>query len=158
MEYKIIEYPARRLVGFCMQMSYENIRTAELFQKLGPRVKDAVGRKGEDKFTVEIYPSTSFFSEFNPSNQFEKWAAIELDNDAHLPDGFSELIVPAGRYAVFVYKGDHLGAAAAYQYIYRDWMKETGNTLDDRPHLSVIGSKYIFNHPESEEEIWIPVR
>lgn len=158
MEYKIVEYPERRLVGFNMKMSFDNIRTAELFQKLGPRVKDVVGRKGEDKFTVEIYPSTSFFSQFNPSLSFEKWAAIELEYGAATPEDFSELMVPAGRYAVFIYKGDHSGAAAAYRYIFSDWMQQTNNELDNRPHLSVIGSKYIFNHPDSEEEIWIPIR
>lgn len=158
MEYKILEHPQRRLVGFSMQMSFNNIRTHELFQKLGPRLKDVLGRKGEEKFTVEIYPSASFFIEFNPSLSFDKWAAIELEDDVSVPQEFSELIVPAGRYAVFTYKGDHLGAAAAYRYIFSDWMHETNNALDDRPHLSVMGSKYIFNHVDSEEEIWIPIK
>jgi len=30
--------------------------------------------------------------------------------------------------------------------------------LDNRPHFEVLGEKYKNGDPESEEEIWIPVK
>jgi len=30
--------------------------------------------------------------------------------------------------------------------------------LDDRPHFEVLGDKYKNADPDSEEEIWIPIR
>jgi AraC family transcriptional regulator len=30
--------------------------------------------------------------------------------------------------------------------------------LDQRPHVEVMGEKYKNNDPDSEEEIWIPIK
>jgi AraC family transcriptional regulator len=30
--------------------------------------------------------------------------------------------------------------------------------LDDRPHFEILGDKYKNNDPNSEEEIWIPIK
>jgi AraC family transcriptional regulator len=57
----------------------------------------------------------------------------------------------------FTYKGDANGAPAAFEYIlllgYR-----SEYVLDHRTHFEILGDKYINDHPDSEEEIWIPVK
>ncbi|MDP5096829.1 MAG: GyrI-like domain-containing protein [Flavobacterium sp.] len=30
--------------------------------------------------------------------------------------------------------------------------------LDNRPHFEILGAKYKNNAPDSEEEIWIPIK
>ncbi|MBK8342237.1 MAG: GyrI-like domain-containing protein [Bacteroidetes bacterium] len=67
------------------------------------------------------------------------------------------MIIPAGKYAVFYYKGlntDH----SIFNYIFQDWIPQSGYQLDDRPHFDVLDERYKNNDPESEEEIWIPIK
>jgi AraC family transcriptional regulator len=30
--------------------------------------------------------------------------------------------------------------------------------LDKRPHFEILGKKYKHNHPNSQEEVWIPIK
>jgi AraC family transcriptional regulator len=45
-----------------------------------------------------------------------------------------------------------------FTYIFTRWLPASGYQLDNRPHFEILGDKYKNNDPESEEEIWIPVR
>jgi AraC family transcriptional regulator len=63
-----------------------------------------------------------------------------------------------GLYAVFLYKGVSAAAAEAFQYILGNWLPNSEYTLDIRPHFEILGEKYKNNDPDSEEEIWIPVK
>lgn len=45
------------------------------------------------------------------------------------------------------------------EYIYGSWLpNSTEYARDNRPHFEILGEKYKNNDPESEEEIWIPVK
>lgn len=45
-----------------------------------------------------------------------------------------------------------------FQYIFGTWLPASGYYLDNRPHFEILGHKYKNNDPDSEEEIWIPVK
>ena len=45
-----------------------------------------------------------------------------------------------------------------YGFIFNDWLPSSKYVLDTRPHFAVMGSKYRNNDPDSEEELWIPVK
>ncbi len=63
-----------------------------------------------------------------------------------------------GLYAVFDYKGLHTDTKIFY-YIFETWLPKSNDyCLDDRPHFEILGAKYKNNDPNSEEQIWIPVR
>jgi len=66
--------------------------------------------------------------------------------------------LPAGLYAVFLYKGSVTGIAEFYQNIFTKWLPTAGFDVDQRPHVEIMGEKYKNNDPSSEEEIWIPVK
>jgi AraC family transcriptional regulator len=38
------------------------------------------------------------------------------------------------------------------------WLPDSEYRLDVRPHFEVLGEKYKNDDPESEEEIWIPIK
>ena len=67
------------------------------------------------------------------------------------------LILPSGLYAVFHYKGSS-SDNSIYQYIFGTWIPNSDYDLDDRPHFEVLGDRYKNNDPNSEEEIWIPIK
>jgi AraC family transcriptional regulator len=66
-------------------------------------------------------------------------------------------VLSGGEYAVFDYKGSS-NDSSIFQYIFMNWLPNSGYNLDNRPHFEVLGEKYKNNDPTSEEEIWIPIR
>lgn len=67
-------------------------------------------------------------------------------------------ILRGGLYAVFIHKGDASKAAQTFQYIFGTWLPNSAYVLDDRPHFEILGEKYKRDSPDSEEEVWIPIK
>ena len=62
-----------------------------------------------------------------------------------------------GLYAIFDYKGLN-NNPLIFNYIFEEWLPHSIYELDDRPHFEVLGENYKNNDPNSEEEIWIPIK
>src|SRR5690606_22833685 len=97
------------------------------------------------------------FLDFNPTNEFDRWATVEVADFDNVPIDMETFILPSGLYAVFEYQGLSTDNSI-FQYILGKWLPESEYDLDDRPHFEVLGEKYKNNDPSSEEEIWIPIR
>jgi len=138
-------------------MSFSDNKTFELWRNFMPRRVEIKTSIGADLYSVEVYPPF-FWEEFSPEKEFEKWAAIEVTNFNGTPDQMMNLTVPYGLYAVFVHKGPASTGPKTYEYIFKSWLPNSNFTLDNRPHFALMGEKYKNNDPESEEEIWIPVK
>jgi AraC family transcriptional regulator len=65
--------------------------------------------------------------------------------------------LPGGLYAVFFYKGLNTDTSI-FEYIHRTWLPNSNYLLDNRPHFEILGEKYKNADPNSEEEIWIPIK
>lgn len=74
-----------------------------------------------------------------------------------MPNEMETFTLTAGLYAVFDYKGSSADNRI-FQYIFGVWLPNSVYLLDDRPHFEVLGDKYKNADPDSEEEIWIPIR
>jgi AraC family transcriptional regulator len=85
-----------------------------------------------------------------------KWAAVEVVDFKDIPMGLDSLILSAGQYAVFDYKGKPSDIAPIFQYIFYQWLPYSKYCIDDRPQFELIGSSYSSTY--SEEEIWIPIK
>jgi len=75
-----------------------------------------------------------------------------------IPDGMQELIVEEGLYAVFNHVGDAVKARETFGYIFGVWLPNSEYEFDNRPQFEILGEKYKNNAPDSEEEIWIPIK
>jgi AraC family transcriptional regulator len=106
--------------------------------------------------SLQVYES-SYFTSFNPNNKFEKWAAIEVSDFGSVPEEIDSFTLTSGLYAVFKYKGLSTDDRI-FQYIFMTWLPNSTYQLDSRPHFEILGERYKNNDPNSEEEIWIPVR
>ncbi|MCC6372525.1 MAG: GyrI-like domain-containing protein [Bacteroidia bacterium] len=155
-EIKILQ--EKKLAGLCLPMSLVNNRTVELWRSFMPRRKEFLNTVSSDFYSLQIYDSSYSFSNFNPHANFHKWASVEVSDFDTLPEGMQALTVPEGLYAVFHYKGDTSNAAAIFQYIFGTWLPQSEFELSNRPHFEVLGEKYKNNHPDSEEDIWIPIQ
>jgi AraC family transcriptional regulator len=147
----------KKLVGKRMTMSHVDYRIRELWSSFMPRKKEINNSLSNNLFSLVIYPSTHFL-DYKPTNNFEKWAAVEVESFKDVPAGLETYILPGGLYAVFNYRGTSSEAAAYFQNIYNVWLPALDYKLDDRPHFEILGTKYKTNDPSSEEEIWIPVK
>jgi len=153
---KIIELKEKKLVGKRLKMSLSNNKTAELWASFMPKKREIESKVSNDLISLQIYPFT-YFSEFKPTNEFEKWASVEVSNFENLPKDLETLDLEAGLYAVFNYIGLS-NNPEIFQYIFGVWLPSSEYLLDNRPHFEVLGEKYKNNDPNSEEEIWIPVK
>lgn len=146
----------KKLIGKRLTMSLANNRTGDLWKSFMPRRRDIVNVLTNDMISMQVYKS-SHFADFKPTNEFEKWATVEVVNFDSVPIYMETFTLRDGLYAVFDYKGSSADNSI-FQYIFGTWLPSSDYDLDDRPHFEVLGDKYKNNDPTSEEEIWIPIQ
>ncbi len=147
----------KKLVGKRMTMCYADYRIGELWGSFMPRRKEIKNNLTNDLISLVVY-APNHFIDFKPTNQFERWATVEVENFNIVPVELETYNLSSGLYAVFNYKGMSSEASAFFQYIYSEWVPNSDYILDDRAHFEVLGEKYKNNDPSSEEEIWIPIK
>jgi AraC family transcriptional regulator len=153
---RIVELKSRNVVGISQEMSLVDNQTFELWKSFRVRSSEVANRISEDFISLQLFPN-GYFDVFDPSSRFLKWACVEVKSIENLPNDMYTLTIPAGSYAVFEHKGSSL-PQDIFQYIYGEWIPKSKYQLDSRPHFEVLGAKYKFNDPTSEEEIWIPIK
>lgn len=146
----------KTLIGKRITMSLANNKTGELWKSFMPQRKDIKNVIGSDLFSLQTYDA-NYFKAFNPKNEFEKWALLEVSDTTTLPEGMETFNLTGGLYAVFFYKGLNTDFSI-FNYIFSEWLPRSEYNLDDRPHFEILGAKYKNNDPDSEEEIWIPIQ
>jgi len=147
----------KKLVGKHIEMSFSNNKTGELWRSFMPKRREIGNPIGTELYSIEVY-GNHFFSNFNLETEFEKWAAVEVTDFETVPEEMETITLPCGLYAVFLHKGAASEGPETYQYIFETWLPESDFILDYRPHFAVMGEKYKNEDPDSEEEIWIPIR
>jgi predicted transcriptional regulator YdeE/ubiquinone/menaquinone biosynthesis C-methylase UbiE len=158
MQPRIELFPATKIAGFRQIMSFAKNTTPLLWQTFMPRRAEIANRVGTNFYSLEVYNDPAFFNAFDPNKPFEKWAGVAVKDFDALPFGMEALLIPAGLYAIFTYHGRPAEAANFYREIYSEWLPSSGYFLDPRPHFAVMGDTYKQDSPDSEEEIFIPVR
>jgi AraC family transcriptional regulator len=158
MEPRIETFPATKLVGKRKKISFADNKTSALWQSFMPSARRAMANAaGAEFYSVEIY-EPHFLDSFDAQKEFEKWAAVEAGNFESVPENFETLTIPEGLYAVFLHRGTAADGVKTYRYIFETWLPASGFALDERPHFALMGKKYKTDDPDSEEEIWIPVK
>lgn len=137
-------------------MSLADYKIGELWRAFLPGRKEIANNLTDDLISLVVY-NPNHFTDFKPTNEFERWAAIEVSTFDEVPTGMETFVLQGGRYAVFDYKGLNTDNSI-FQYILGTWLPASDYVLDDRPHFEVLGENYKNNDPTSEEQIWIPVK
>lgn len=154
---RIETLPEKKLIGKRTRMSFSGNKTGELWRSFMPRLKEIQNSTGAELYSIEVY-EPFFFSSFDPGKEFEKWAAIEVTNFDSVPRKMETITLLPGLYAVFLHKGAAAEGPKTYRYIFETWLPNSDFLIDDRPHFAVMGEKYKNDDPDSEEELWIPVK
>ena len=146
----------KKLVGKRLSMSFADYRISELWRAFSPRRKEIANSLSSDLISLAVY-KPNHFADFNQTNEFERWAAVEVANFDNVPADMETFVLTGGLYSVFEYKGLNTDNSI-FQYILESWLPNSEYGLDNRPHFEVLGDKYKNNDPASEEEIWIPIK
>lgn len=151
----IVDISVKIIAGIKMEMTLSENRTGELWQKFMPLKNTIPHSVGLDLVSMANYPS-DFFSAFNPTALFTKIAGVEVSQTNMENMRYECFEIPAGQYAMFLYKGLNTDPSI-FQYIFNDWIPKSDYVVAHRPHFEILGKGYKNNDPNSEEEIWIPI-
>jgi AraC family transcriptional regulator len=122
---------SKKLIGKRMTLSYADYKIGQLWGSFMPDRKHITNPLTNELIALTLY-TADHFTNFELTNEFEKWACVEVGSSAEI--------------------------AAFYRSIFEEWLPNSNYTLDQRPHVEVMGEKYKNNEPDSEEEIWIPIK
>ena len=157
MEAQIKILTEKKLIGNYIIMSFMENKTFQLWSGFMPRRKEIKNTVDSNLYSLEIFPQ-DYFDNFDANRTFQKWAATEVKDFDTLPAEMESLIIPTGIYAVFIHKGPAAEAHQTYHSIFAEWLPNSEYTVDDRPHFALMDEKYKKDDPNSEEEIWIPIK
>lgn len=155
---RIEKLKEKKIVGMRMTMTYSKNKTFELWKGFMPRRKEIRNLKSADLYSIQVYSENFNFRDFDFNAEFEKWAGAEVSDISQVPDGMESLILKDGLYAVFIHKGPASKGEKTFRYIFEKWLPGSGYMIDYRPHFEILGEKYKNEDPDSEEEVWIPVK
>ncbi len=158
MEPRIEVITGKMLIGKRLKMTFSNNRTFELWHGFMPHRSMIRNNLNQELISLQIYDHVLELKDLSTETTFEKWAAVEVSGFGDIPEGMETLVVPGGAYAVFLYKGTPEMFKETFLWILGTWLPVSGYLLDDRPHFEILGEKYIRNHPDSEEDVWIPIK
>jgi AraC family transcriptional regulator len=157
MEVQIKTLAEKKLIGHSIEMSFIENKTFQLWSGFMPKRKEIKNVVNSNLYSLEVYPE-NHFDNFDPSDNFQKWAAVEVSDFDDHPTPMKTLIVPSGLYAVFLHLGPAAEAHKTYYYIFTEWLPNSEYVVDERPHFAVMDEKYKKDNPDSEEKIWIPIK
>ena len=147
--------PQKKLIGIKVKMSLANNKTGESWKSFLSRQNEIVNKKSNKKFSLQVYAEPLQLGDVN--TEFEKWALVEVLAFENVPNKMEIFNLERGLYAVFPYKGLSTDPQI-FIYIFSDWLPNSDYELEERPHFEILGEKYKNDDPNSEEEIWIPIR
>ena len=159
MEPRIELLAEKKLVGKRLNMTLSNDRTFELWHSFMPHRKEIKNSISNDLFCLQVYDIRILILKISIRRLNSiKWAAIEVTNFNDIPDNMETYTLKGGLYAVFIHKGAPSSFPKTFQFIFNEWLPKSDYELDNREHFDLMGDKYKNNDPESEEEIWVPIR
>ncbi len=154
---QILSMSEKKLAGKRLVMSLAANQTYKLWKSFMPLPNAIKNKLNNDFISMQLFPLSFDFSFANPDAEFEKWAAVEVSDFENTDDNMESYMLKGGLYAVFSYKGLS-NDSNIFRYIFVSCLPQSGYTLDNRPHFEILSDKYKTNDPDSEEEIWIPIK
>ena len=147
-------YP-KLLVGMRREMSHAEDTTPELWRAFGPRIREVENRATDEMIAMRLYLESAE-GVYDPDARYSRWAALEVTDFHHVPDGMETYRLDGGTYAVFVHRGPG-SDVGIFQHIFGEWLPESGRELAHREHLEILPAGYDPRDPDATEEIWIPI-
>lgn len=145
------------LCGLSKDMSLVENKTRELWSAFMPQRRSIINAASSDLFSLQVYNRLFDYKNFNPSQPFIKWAALEVKSRIDLPSELQTFDLTGGLYAIFIHHGTPQQFPKTLSFIFQKWLPESLYEVDDRPHFELLNENYRPDDPEAKEEVWIPI-
>lgn len=156
---QIVEVDAVKVVGLRGETTLHDNVIPELWASFRPRMAEIPHAVPEGR-GFGICESQNTIYTMNGDARFTEVAAIEVERFGPVPDGMVQKELPGGKYALFVHSGPLPELGLTFDYIWGTWLFTGGYELDGREDYEVYNPQRFhgINHPESELDIYIPIR
>ncbi|WP_457969690.1 GyrI-like domain-containing protein [Pseudomonas sp. R4-84] len=139
------------IAGFGARFTQETAQDIpQLWEKFLPWLGKVPGQKDEVTYGVCC----------NPDGQggFEYIAGVEISRLDDLPEQYRWIEIQPGSYAVFEHKGPLKDLPHTFQYIWKEWLPQSGHQAADEPEFERYSEDFNPRTGEGHLEIWIPLK
>lgn len=154
---QILEINSSMVAGHARTTTLMKGDTPELWKGFMPN-RNIKGRIGENVYSVSILPEEISWNVFNPTMEFTKFAGIMIEENSILPEGFTSLRLPAGKYLVFDYSGSPQEYGPLWLYILTEYLPSIGLQMANGPQYEILNEKIRYGMEGFSEKIFIPVK
>jgi len=155
---EIVHQKQMQLVGLNTQFYSIDSEKNNIGEKLPPLWKAFLQRLPEINYTVSDKCYGVVQQCHSASDKLDYYAAIEVSQIDTLPASMVSIEIPASDYAYFTHKGEVKKIDHTVNYIYSNWLLQSGKHHTYGPDLEIYGSDY---HPTSNQSVMhyaIPVK
>lgn len=127
----------------------EQSRVPEVWERFGPYMGSVPTETGWYAYGVCTESNDGTFSYI---------AGVEVERVDELPDEMASVLVPAGRYAVFVHRGNVSSIHETFDAIHNSWQPNTSHEVLGTPFFERYGEEFDPLTGLGGVEIWIPIK
>lgn len=144
--------PGFKFAGMMYSGSAEQGEIPQLWDKFVPIMNDIPDRVNPNVCYGVINP-------FGPKEgrEMDYVAAVEVNGFENVPEGMASGEIPEEYYAVFTHKGPISRFMETIQYVYGDWVKNSGYKLTGTPDFELYDENFKGDEEDSECYIYVPV-
>ena len=150
---KVEDAPERRLAAMAhvgayngVSKSYEKVAAVFTIRDLWKHARGMVGIYYDDPSTV-------------PEAELRSHAAVELADDVVVPDPLEEVLIRGDESAVLVMQGAYKGLQEAYEWLYGQWLPQSGRMPADQPSYEIYLNSPMDTAPaDLLTQIYVPLQ
>lgn len=142
---------------------FERGKTEEIGNLLWPtlmkRFDEIPNKLGkDDDFYVTYGVCKEIWKENHIQDEFNYYAAVEVEKGTVAPEGMELIHIPAQDYAVFTHTGSVKDLGLTNQYIWGTWLPQSGHELAPASDLEIYPGAFSPEDPNGKLEIWVPLK
>ena len=148
---RIAERGLLRVIGFAASCTFGD-------KSAIPRVWRKFAERRDELATPDAETVYGVSYEVNPDEgEFLYLAGVEASEDATLTEDMQEVLAPAGRYAVYLHRGNISGLPGLVRVIWDGGLAKADLQPRLEPELEIYDKRFDPETGDGDVEIWIPV-
>lgn len=157
---RIVELPEILVAGLRGETTLRDNRLKELWERAFASFPQIPGRiPGGRGFGICEACNDNVIYTMNEDVTFTEVAGIEVSSFDGVPEGVVTKVLKAGRYAVFTHRGSLSMLRRTFDYIWGTWFLTTREEVDGREDFELYDERFLgYDHPDSEVDLYIPVK
>lgn len=153
MDVVIETLPARRLATVRHVGPYTDVGAA--FHRLGTIAAAAGLYEHVDPRMIALYHDDP---ETTPAAELRADAALILRDDVAVPEGLSEVTLPAGRYARVTHRGSYAGLGDAWARLMGEWLPRSGHRVGEgAPYEMYVNNPLTTATEDLHTDLYLPL-